>query len=173
MNVPTATCSSRQNLGTIAFHHLEFETNPLNRSEAIYVHEPSCSSIQLINTTFQYNSCIGTCAASLVGQTGIKNITLTGNRFFEEDVRGSILIGIHSGSNTTIYGLTASGNNGTIVYVQNASLSISNSHVFQNSGSLNRNGYYWGGVTLLNSTGQSLDCHFKEITGNNGSSIAV
>jgi len=69
MNVPTATCSSRQNLGTIAFHHLEFETNPLNRSEAIYVHEPSCSSIQLINTTFQYNSCIGTCAASLVGQT--------------------------------------------------------------------------------------------------------
>eukprot|EP00210_Caulerpa_lentillifera_P004162 g3968.t1 len=171
--ITTRKCSSSQNLGTIAFHHIDFEANFLNTSAALFVQEPSCSVINIVDVNFHNNTCVGVCAASLPTWSEIRNMSLTTNSFLDKDVHTPTLIRIHSGSNATIDGLVASRNNGTVVYVQNATLRISNSYIYNNTGDSSQIEDHTGNTVSDPAPGQILDSRFEAISGAVGSSIVI
>eukprot|EP00210_Caulerpa_lentillifera_P004180 g3986.t1 len=171
--ITTRNCSTSRNLGTIAFYHIDFEANFLNASAALLVQEPSCSVIEIVDVSFHNNTCVGVCAASLSTWNEIQNMSLNMNQFLDKDVRTPTLIRIHSGSNATIDGLFASENDGTVVYVQNATMRISNSYIYKNSGGRSQIEDYPGGVAFVQASGQILDSQFEANTGTTGSSIDV
>eukprot|EP00210_Caulerpa_lentillifera_P004170 g3976.t1 len=171
--ITTRNCSTSRNLGTIAFHHVDFEANFLNASAALLVQESSCSAIDIVDVSFHNNTCVGVCAASLSTWNEIRNMSLNMNQFLDKDVHTPTLIRIHSGSNATIDGLIASENNGTVVYVQNATMHISNSYIYKNSGGRSQIEDYPGGVAFVQASGQILDSQFEANTGTTGSSIDI
>jgi len=170
--VEVGSCVSDQDSGTIRLHHVDFVENQLTNAYGLNIDARSCSSVEMVDVTFEENNCSGICGALLsVGSNVLRDVAMLNNRETDESADTSAMISCPPNSKITAENITSRGNAGAAFYVNGASIVIKDSVFEENR--VGANSTLASGVHLQDAKAKVDGCRFRDNSGELGTSSVI